>query len=38
MIRRSKTVELKYQDADGKEHQIMLDGLGARCVQHEIDH
>ena len=38
MIKRSKTVELKYQDAEGKEHQIMLDGLGARCVQHEIDH
>ena len=32
MIRRSKTVELKYQDADGKEHQIMLDGLGGTDV------
>jgi len=38
MIRRSKTIELKYQDADGETHQIMLEGLGARCVQHEMDH
>ena len=38
MIRRSKTIELKYQDADGETHQIMLDGIGARCVQHEMDH
>lgn len=38
MIKRSKVVELKYQDSDGEEHIITLDGLGARCVQHEIDH
>ena len=29
---------MKYQDADGKEHITTLDGIGARCVQHEIDH
>jgi len=38
MIKRSKQVEMKYQDSDGEEHVIMLEGLGARCVQHEIDH
>ena len=38
MIKRSKVVEMKYFDADGKEHITSLDGLGARCVQHEIDH
>jgi peptide deformylase len=38
MIKRSKTVEFKYQDVEGKEHTVMLEGLGARCVQHEIDH
>lgn len=38
MIKRSKVVEMKYQDADGKEHITTLDGIGARCVQHEIDH
>ena len=38
MIKRSKVVELKYQDADGEEHTLQLDGIGARCVQHEIDH
>ena len=38
MIKRSKVVEMKYFDADGKEHITSLEGLGARCVQHEIDH
>ena len=38
MIKRSKVVEMKYFDSDGEEHLITLDGLGARCVQHEIDH
>ena len=38
MLKRSKEVEMQYQDSDGKEHVLMLEGLGARCVQHEIDH
>lgn len=38
MIKRSKVVEMKYQDCDGEEHIITLEGIGARCVQHEIDH
>ena len=38
MIKRSKVVEMKYQDADGEEHLTTLDGIGARCVQHDIDH
>ena len=38
MIKRSKEIELKYQDAEGEEHTIYLTGLGARCVQHECDH
>lgn len=38
MIKRSKTIEFKYQDVEGKEHTAMLEGIGARCVQHEIDH
>ena len=38
MLKRSKEVEMKYLDSDGKEHVLMLEGLGARCVQHEIDH
>ena len=38
MIERSKVVEMKYFDADGEEHITSLEGLGARCVQHEIDH
>lgn len=38
MIKRSKTVEFKYQDIEGKEQTALLEGIGARCVQHEIDH
>ena len=38
MIKRSKVVEMKYFDAEGEEHITTLEGLGARCVQHEIDH
>lgn len=38
MIKRSKQVEIKYQDSDGKEHLLMLEGLASRCVQHEVDH
>jgi peptide deformylase len=38
MIKRSKTVEFKYHDTDGQEQTALLEGVGARCVQHEIDH
>jgi len=29
---------MKYQDSDGEEHFLMLENIGARCAQHEIDH
>ena len=38
MIKRSKVVELEYQDADGEQHTLVLEGLASRCVQHEVDH
>ena len=38
MIKRSKVIELRYQDVNGQEHTLRLEGLAARCVQHEIDH
>lgn len=38
MIKRSKTIELEYQDSDGEKHTLVLDGMAARCVQHECDH
>jgi len=38
MIKRSSQVEMKYFDSDGAEHNLILEGLGARCAQHEIDH
>jgi peptide deformylase len=38
MIKRSKVIELKYQDAEGNTNTTMLDGLGSRGAQHEVDH
>lgn len=38
MIKRPRVCELKYYDSEGNEHSTMLDGIGARCAQHEIDH
>ena len=38
MIKRSKVIELKYQDSEGKDHSLTLEGMAARCVQHECDH
>lgn len=37
-VERHQTIELKYQDLDGKEHILKTDGLLAICVQHEMDH
>jgi peptide deformylase len=37
-ISRSKKVEVKYLDYDGKEQTLEAKGLLATCVQHEIDH
>lgn len=38
MIKRSKMIELEYQDSDGETHSLVLEGMAARCVQHECDH
>lgn len=35
---RPATCRVRYQDADGKEHEEQLDGLMATCIQHEMDH
>ncbi|USN57841.1 MAG: peptide deformylase [Candidatus Peribacteria bacterium] len=35
---RPKSIRLKYIDEKGKERILMLDGLSARIVQHEVDH
>jgi peptide deformylase len=37
-VERSAEVKVKYQDLDGKTHEIEADGLMATCLQHEIDH
>lgn len=37
-IERPKSIVFKYQDSDLKEHQIEVDELLARVLQHEYDH
>lgn len=37
-VERFKTIELKYQDLDGKVQHLKVDGLLAICIQHEMDH
>ena len=38
MIKRPKAIEFDYTDAEGEKHTLLLEGIGARCVQHECDH
>ena len=38
MIKRPKAIEFDYTDAEGEKHTLQLEGIGARCVQHECDH
>ncbi|MCY4542991.1 MAG: peptide deformylase [Rhodobacteraceae bacterium] len=37
-ITRPVSVELRFLDLDGVERELALEGLQARCAQHEIDH
>ncbi len=37
-VDRAYKVRLNYFDLDGKPHEIVCDGLFARCIQHESDH
>ncbi len=37
-VTRPETVRVRFQDLDGKHHEIEADGLLATCLQHEIDH
>lgn len=37
-VERFEKIDLKYQDLEGKEHTITVDGLLAICLQHEMDH
>ena len=38
MIKRPKAIEFEYTDSDGERHTLQLEGIGSRCVQHELDH
>jgi peptide deformylase len=37
-IKRPAQIETRYQDMNGKIHQVTFDGLTARTFQHELDH
>lgn len=37
-VERFQTIELKYQDLEGKTQHLKVDGLLAICIQHEMDH
>jgi len=37
-VTRPAQVTVRYQDAEGKRHEITGEGLLAACLQHEIDH
>lgn len=35
---RPERIKIRYQDENGKKHELTADGLLATCLQHEIDH
>jgi peptide deformylase len=37
-IKRAQRLVLKWQDVDFREHEKTVEGLEARCIQHEVDH
>lgn len=37
-VARREKVRMKFQDTTGASHELVCDGLLARCVQHEHDH
>ena len=38
IIKRPSTINVKYYNAQGNKHVEVLEGLPARCFQHELDH
>jgi len=38
IIKRPSTINVRYYDSKGTEHLERLEGLPARCFQHELDH
>ncbi len=38
MVSRARMIHLKYQDMQGKTHEMEASGFEARVIQHEVDH
>ncbi len=37
-VERPARVRVQWQDLEGKQHDAVMDGIMATCIQHEIDH
>lgn len=37
-VKRKTTIKIRFQDLSGEFHELLADGLKARCIQHEMDH
>lgn len=37
-VTRAEKITVRYQDEHGQPHTLTTDGLGAHCIQHELDH
>lgn len=37
-VERPARIRVKYQDMDGKAHELEADGILSTCIQHEFDH
>jgi peptide deformylase len=37
-VTRAEKITVRYQDEHGQSHTLTTDGLGAHCIQHELDH
>lgn len=37
-VERFPSIQVKFQDPDGMLHTVELEGITARCIQHEVDH
>lgn len=37
-VKRAAKIRVAYQDEEGTNRELVADGLGAVCIQHEIDH
>ncbi len=37
-IQRAESIHVKYQDRNGEFHELVAEGIDARCIAHEMEH